>query len=479
MRWTCLVFSLVCPAVCLAADGADAGAPSTSADPALAAIDAVWRERGDPAKAEEGIHLAQAALAAKPDDYERALARPAAELLGRRRRWSQRRPEAEGSASEVWDARRPDGEGEARVGRGPLLRRGGHRRLLARRSASSRRSARGWRRKFNERLDKAIEIDPQLRERRCRCIAKGRYYFELPWPKRDLGKSAELVPEGAREANPNNLRAPALPGRDAAGGRRRRRRRRRQLAKVPQGTIAYDPAEGGAGEGHVPRRSQAQIEEERKMRAESQVASPAGERRTWSHLLQERAQRTPSRARRRTRRTASGRTSTGRRSSRRCGTSRRRWSPGASSPATGWPSSPTPRCSGCVVRPGDLRGARDHRARSTPRTRRTRCRYILKNSEAVLLFVDNDDGGRQAGRPRSRACAPDARRLPRGEAGGRSSRARRTGDREVSLAELLARGRAADQRPTRRVRGAGRRDPSRTTPAASSTPRAPPATRRA
>ena len=25
-------------------------------------------------------------------------------------------------------------------------------------------------------------------------IAKGRYYFELPWPKRNLGKSADAVP---------------------------------------------------------------------------------------------------------------------------------------------------------------------------------------------------------------------------------------------------------------------------------------------
>jgi hypothetical protein len=71
MRWTWLVVFLICPVVCLAADGADAGNPSTSGDPTLAALDALWRERGDPAKAEEGIRQASAAVAGKPDDVDR------------------------------------------------------------------------------------------------------------------------------------------------------------------------------------------------------------------------------------------------------------------------------------------------------------------------------------------------------------------------------------------------------------------------
>jgi hypothetical protein len=80
MRWTCLLLSLVGPAVCLAADGVDGGPPSTSADPALVAIDALWRERGDPAKAEEGIRQSQAALAAKPEDVDRMYRLARAEL---------------------------------------------------------------------------------------------------------------------------------------------------------------------------------------------------------------------------------------------------------------------------------------------------------------------------------------------------------------------------------------------------------------
>jgi hypothetical protein len=80
MRWTCLLVSLIGPAVCLAAEGADGGVPSTSGDPALAAIDALWRERGDPAKAEEGIRQSQAALAAKPEDVDRMYRLARAEL---------------------------------------------------------------------------------------------------------------------------------------------------------------------------------------------------------------------------------------------------------------------------------------------------------------------------------------------------------------------------------------------------------------
>ena len=61
--------------------------------------------------------------------------------------------------------------------------------------------------KFNERLDKAIEIDPRF-QKEMPLIAKGRYYFELPWPKRNLGKSATWYRK-ALALDPNNLRATA------------------------------------------------------------------------------------------------------------------------------------------------------------------------------------------------------------------------------------------------------------------------------
>jgi hypothetical protein len=60
--------------------------------------------------------------------------------------------------------------------------------------------------KFNERLDRAIAADPKFMG--CApLIAKGRYYYELPWPKRDLDKSVEFLKK-AETGCPTSLRAP-------------------------------------------------------------------------------------------------------------------------------------------------------------------------------------------------------------------------------------------------------------------------------
>lgn len=71
--------------------------------------------------------------------------------------------------------------------------------------------------KFNERLDTAIKINLDY-ERGSPLLAKGRYHYELPWPKRDLAETllADGEAEKAREA----------------------------ILKVKQGSVAYDPAEG-------------------------------------------------------------------------------------------------------------------------------------------------------------------------------------------------------------------------------------------
>jgi cytochrome c-type biogenesis protein CcmH/NrfG len=71
--------------------------------------------------------------------------------------------------------------------------------------------------------------------------AKGRYFFELPWPKRNLGKSATWYRK-ALAIDPNNLRATAWLAEtlwrdgDVAGARA-------QLAKVEEGHVPDDPAE--------------------------------------------------------------------------------------------------------------------------------------------------------------------------------------------------------------------------------------------
>ena len=237
MRWTCLLLSLVGPAVCLAADAADGGAPSTSADPALAGIDALWRERGDPAKAEEGIRQSQAALAAKPEDVERMFRLARAELwVGDGLENNDDRKQKLGR--EVWEL----GDRMVKTKSSWV---GGHYYAAAGIGIYSqavgilKALGEGLESKFNERLDRAIELDQRFQVE-MPLIAKGRYYFELPWPKRNLGKSATWYRK-ALALNPNNLRATCWLAetlwRDGdVGGAKA------QLAKVAEGHDP-DPAE--------------------------------------------------------------------------------------------------------------------------------------------------------------------------------------------------------------------------------------------
>lgn len=59
--------------------------------------------------------------------------------------------------------------------------------------------------KFNDHLDRAIRADPGY-DNAGPLIAKGRYYFELPWPKRDLRKSAAFLQRAIKQ-QPLALRA--------------------------------------------------------------------------------------------------------------------------------------------------------------------------------------------------------------------------------------------------------------------------------
>jgi tetratricopeptide (TPR) repeat protein len=95
--------------------------------------------------------------------------------------------------------------------------------------------------KFNERLDAAIKIDPTL-DRGAPWLAKGRYHYELPWPKRDLDESAKLY-EKAIAKFPENLRAHYyLAETLLANGKAEKARE--AILKVKQGSVAYDPPEG-------------------------------------------------------------------------------------------------------------------------------------------------------------------------------------------------------------------------------------------
>ncbi|HEX8697656.1 MAG TPA: tetratricopeptide repeat protein [Myxococcaceae bacterium] len=94
--------------------------------------------------------------------------------------------------------------------------------------------------KFNERLDAAIKIDA-FYEYGAPLLSKGRYHYELPWPKRDLKQSAKLY-EQVIAKFPGNLRAhyylaETLLADDEA------KKAQEAIVKVKQGSVAYDPPE--------------------------------------------------------------------------------------------------------------------------------------------------------------------------------------------------------------------------------------------
>jgi len=237
MRWTLFLLFLFRPALSLAADGADAGLTATGTDPAVSSLDVLWTERGDPAKADEAIRVANAAVAAHPDDVELMYRCARATLwVGDGEENNDRKQKL---GRDVWDL------GERMVKAKPSWV-GGHYYAAAGIGIYSqavgilRALGEGLEGKFNERLDKAIELDQKF-QKEMPLIAKGRYYFELPWPKRNLGKSATWYRK-ALALDPNNLRATAWLGEtlwrdgDVAGARA-------QLAKVQEGHVPDDPPE--------------------------------------------------------------------------------------------------------------------------------------------------------------------------------------------------------------------------------------------
>ncbi|WP_375766002.1 hypothetical protein NR798_30435 [Archangium gephyra] len=95
--------------------------------------------------------------------------------------------------------------------------------------------------KYNERLDAALKIDGMY-GRGGPLLAKGRYFYKLPWPKRDLGKSTSHF-QKALSKHPETLRgwlylAETL----LADGEEKKAHE--AILKVTQGSVGYDPAEG-------------------------------------------------------------------------------------------------------------------------------------------------------------------------------------------------------------------------------------------
>lgn len=114
--------------------------------------------------------------------------------------------------------------------------------------------------KFNERLDKSIALDASF-ERGGPVIAKGRYFFELPWPKRDLEKATELLKK-AQAKHPENIRA-GLYLAETLLKDGEAQEAKAVIEKVMTADIAFDPAEGRRVKQWA-KRVRAQIEEELK-----------------------------------------------------------------------------------------------------------------------------------------------------------------------------------------------------------------------
>ena len=95
--------------------------------------------------------------------------------------------------------------------------------------------------KFNGHLDRAIALAPGYNDG-APVSAKGRYFFELPWPKRNLDKAVELLTQVTRK-HPRNLRAWLFLA-EAELDRNQPQAAQAALEQVLKGSIAFDPPEG-------------------------------------------------------------------------------------------------------------------------------------------------------------------------------------------------------------------------------------------
>jgi predicted Zn-dependent protease len=113
---------------------------------------------------------------------------------------------------------------------------------------------------FNERIERALQLKPSFLAG-APLVAKGRYYYELPWPKRSLRKSAEYLVQ-AIETHPENLRAYVyLAETQLKDGKAKQAKE--TVAKALSGSVEYDPPEGRRSQ-QLAKKVAAAIEEELK-----------------------------------------------------------------------------------------------------------------------------------------------------------------------------------------------------------------------
>lgn len=169
-----LALSLLFPAAALA-DGPD-----------FAKIDEVFTKRTDPTAAKEEESLLAEAMTAKPDDPQ---------VLWRQARWNAWKADVlSGDAKkalgkQTWELGDKIAQLDPKLTEGPYY---GALGLGQYSEAAGILTAltQGLEGKFNDRLDKAIQMNASLNNGGP-MLLKGRYYFSLPWPKRDLGKAVE------------------------------------------------------------------------------------------------------------------------------------------------------------------------------------------------------------------------------------------------------------------------------------------------
>ncbi len=222
-----------------------------------AKLDALHAQRHDSSKLKEQEQVVTEALQAHPDDYA-VLWRAArykywlgdgAADKAKREKWGK----------EAWDLgeravkANPDGiEGQyySAIGLGVYSQGVGILTALTQ----------GLEGKFNSRLDKAIQLDAGY-DNAGPLIAKGRYFFELPWPKRDLEASQKTLRK-AIATQPAALRAYLyLAETELADGEAGKAKE--TLARVLSGAEGYDKAEARRVKDRA-KGVQTQIEEELK-----------------------------------------------------------------------------------------------------------------------------------------------------------------------------------------------------------------------
>jgi hypothetical protein len=193
-----MIVPSTCAAVALAVVATPGDVPGL-----LAQVDAAWTERDLPAKLEEARAALEQAAALAPDDYE-VLWRQARFEVWRSDDPVVPREERSRSGKRAWQiaeraaARAPDrveGHLFAALGMGNYALSLGVLRAL-------REGIEG---KFRGQLSRAEAIDPGYLSGTV-YVAWGRFFYELPWPKRDERKSEQRLREAIR-VNPANVRA--------------------------------------------------------------------------------------------------------------------------------------------------------------------------------------------------------------------------------------------------------------------------------